>query len=79
MLNEIMMAGNFGAFDQRIKRDYRLRMNDYRLSLPRGMVHAIEKTKHNMRLVRHYPEEVMWEPGFRVYHWIWRKLELWRF
>lgn len=79
LLDEIMMAGNFGAFDQRIKRDYRLRMNDYRLSLPRGMVHAIEKTKHNMRLVRHYPEEVMWEPVFRVYHWIWRRFELWRY
>lgn len=79
LLNEIMMAGNFGAFDQRIKRDYRLRMNDYRLSLPRGMVHAIEKTKHNLRLVRHYPKEVMWEPGFRVYHWIWRRFELWRY
>lgn len=74
-----MQARNFGAFDQRIRRDYRLRINDYRWSLPRGMVHAVEKTKHNLRLLTHYPEEVMCEPVFRVYHWLWRKLELWRF
>lgn len=64
---------------------------------------CVEKTKHNMRLVGHYPEEVIWElteqreqraswlalcrvvteeddsqPVFRVYHWVWRKFELWK-
>jgi len=67
LLNEIMLAGNFGQHDERIKH------GGGQLS------HAWEKTKHNLRLLTHYPEEVMWEPWFRLYHWVWRKLELWRF
>ena len=67
LLNEIMQAGNFGKYDERIKHG------------GTQFSHAIEKTKHNIRLLTHYPEEVLWEPFFRVYHWVWRKLELWRF
>ena len=67
LLNEIMMAGNFGKYDERINH------NGGQFS------HAIEKTKHNLRLLTHYPEEVLWEPFFRVYHWIWRRFELWRY
>lgn len=66
LLNEIMQAGNFGKYDERIKHG------------GTKFTHAIEKTKHNLRLIGHYPEEVICEPFFRVYHWIWRKLELWR-
>lgn len=66
LLNEIMLAGNFGKYDKRIKHGG-------------GQVsHVIEKTKHNIRLLTHYPEEVLWEPWFRVYHWVWRKCRLWR-
>lgn len=79
LLSEIMQAGNFGAFDQRIKRGYGLWIMGYGFNFPKGMVHAIEKTKHNLRLLYHYPEEVLWEPVFRMYHWVWRKLELWRY
>lgn len=79
LLNEIMLAGNFGKYDRRIKREP--------LSIPllRGkkvpgqLWHGIEKTKHNMRLLTHYPEEVICEPFFRVYHYIWRLFRLWRF
>jgi len=67
LLNEIMLAGNFGKYDDRIKH------GGSQLS------HAWEKTKHNMRLLTHYPEEVMWEPVFRLYHWLWRRFEWWRF
>lgn len=66
LLNEILMAGNFGQYDDRIKVS----------SSQFG--HAWEKLKHNFRLIKHYPEEVLWEPWFRLYHWIWRKCELWR-
>lgn len=66
LLDEIMKAGNFGKFDERIKHG------------GSQFQHAWEKTKHNLRLVTHYPEEVLWEPFFRVYHWWWRRLELWR-
>lgn len=67
LLCEIMMAGNFGKYDERIKKT----------STQSG--HAWEKLKHNFRLICHYPEEVLWEPIFRLYHWIWRKLYLWYF
>lgn len=66
LLNEIMQAGNFGKYDERIKH------GGSQLS------HAIEKTKHNLRLLSHYPEEVLSEPFFRLYHWFWRRFELWR-
>lgn len=66
LLNEIMQAGNFGKYDDRIKHG------------GTQSQHAWEKTKHNLRLLTHYPEEVLWEPMFRVYHWIWRRFELWR-
>lgn len=67
LLSEIMQAGNFGKYDDRIKHG------------GTQSQHAWEKTKHNLRLLTHYPEEVLWEPFFRVYHWVWRKLELWRY
>ena len=90
LLNEIMQAGNFGKYDDRIKRETPSNPRPLWLpcigekrargkKVPRQLWHAWEKLKHNMRLVRHYPEEVMWEPVFRVYHWVWRKCELWRF
>lgn len=66
LLNEIMMAGNFGKYDERIKHG------------GGQFTHAIEKTKHNLRLLTHYPEEVISEPFFRIYHWAWRRFELWR-
>lgn len=67
LLDEIMQAGNFGKYDDRINH------NGGQFS------HAIEKTKHNLRLLTRYPEEVLWEPFFRVYHWMWRRFELWRY
>lgn len=67
LLNEIMQAGNFGKYDDRIKHG------------STQTQHAWEKTKHNLRLLTHYPEEVICEPFFRVYHWVWRRFELWRY
>ena len=77
LLNEIMQAGNFGKYDERIKRPSKSPLKGDFFS-PR-VLHTIEKTKHNLRLLKHYPEEVFCEPFFRVYHWVWRKLELWRY
>lgn len=67
LLNEIMQAGNFGKYDERIKHG------------GTKSQHAWEKTKHNFRLLTHYPKEVICEPFFRVYHWVWRRFELWRY
>ena len=67
LLNEILQAGNFGKYDDRIKHG------------GTQSQHAWEKTKHNLRLLTHYSEEVICEPFFRVYHWVWRRFELWRY
>jgi hypothetical protein len=71
LLSEIMQAGNFGKYDERIKR-----VEGSYLKVQCN--HAFEKWKHNLRLIAHYPEEVLWEPIFRVYHYVWRRCELWR-
>lgn len=69
LLEEIMQGGNFGQYDERGK--------EFKNG---GMVkHGVWKLKRVMRLVRSYPEEALCEPFFRVYHWIWRRFELWRY
>lgn len=72
LLNEIIQAGNFGKYDKRIKR-----VEGSYLKVQCN--HAFEKWKHNLRLIAHYPEEVLWEPVFRLYHFVWRKFRLWKF
>lgn len=62
LLDEIMKGGNFGQYDTR---DAALKKG--------GMVkHGIWKLKRVMRLVRSYPEEALWEPFFRTWHFFWR-------
>lgn len=69
LLREIMIAGNFGHYDQRLKGDG-----------GRGTIsHSWVKTCHNFRLLKHYPEEVLAEPLFRLYHYFWRILRLWKY
>lgn len=69
LLEEIMMAGNFGKYDPR----------NGDLSYESSAHKFWRKTKRNLLLARFYPHEALWEPPFRLYHWVWRKLELWRF
>ena len=69
LLAEIMQGGNFGHYDTR----------DAELKRGGMMKHGLWKLKRVMRLVRSYPEEALCEPFFRVYHWIWRRFELWRY
>lgn len=61
-LDEILRAGNFGYYDDRI----RIPENENKL-------HSFFRiTKQNMRLLKHYPEETLWNPVFRAWHYIWR-------
>ena len=66
LLDEILLAGNFGKYDDRIRHT------------ENAVLHAWEKLKHNARILRLYPSEVLWEPFFRLYHWAWRTFQLWR-
>lgn len=66
LLDEVLAAGNLGRHDDRIRYG------------GGGVRHAWEKLKHNARLVNHYPEEVLWEPFFRIWHWSWRFRRCWK-
>ena len=63
LLEEIMIAGNFGHYDKRIIRG----TNESNLS------HGLRKVKHNFRFFSSYPSEVLWSPAFKLWHFFWRK------
>lgn len=69
LLNEIMLAGNFGHSDER----YTTTRED------NAAKWGVMKLIRNMKFLTSYPEEVLCEPLFRVYHWAWRTFRLWRF
>lgn len=61
LLDEIMMAGNFGHYDERIDRE---RNN--------GFVGTFwKRIKRNMTFITHYPSEVLWCPLWKVWHQLW--------
>ena len=63
LLSEIMLAGNFGQYDERLQHE-------------RGesaLRWGLRKVKRNFRFVRSYPSEVLWSPFFKLWHWCWRK------
>lgn len=62
LLNEIMQAGNFGKYDSRLKRK-RNETPWYRL---------VRSLKRNVRFLRYYPNEVLWNPVFRTWQYFWR-------
>lgn len=68
LLREIMLAGNFGHADAR----YTVTREDD------AMRWGIMKLRRNMTFLRSYPQEVLAEPLFRIYHWCWRTFKLWR-
>ncbi len=62
LLNEIMMAGNFGHYDKRIQRS-----SSSELSL------FIQRCSRNLRFIHSYPSEVIWAPAFKIWHFFWRR------
>ena len=67
VLSEILVGGNFGRADSRFAK-----------AKDGVLAHAFGKTLHNFMFLRYFPEEVFWEPIFRLYHWVWRKCEFWK-
>ena len=64
LLDEIMRAGNFGHHDDRLNR-----------ARSGGRLHLMWRwMKHSMRLLRHYPEDVLWIPVGIVYISMWRRV-----
>lgn len=65
LLSEIMLAGNFGKYDDR----YRKGENDGRLR------RFLRKLGRQMHFLTHYPSEVLWFPGYRVWQYFWRNFK----
>ena len=63
LLNEIMLAGNLGLYDQRMIRSRK----DTELK------YGLRKVQRNLRFIRNYPSEVLWSPIFKLWHYFWRK------
>ena len=60
LLDEILQGGNFGQYDARVKH------GGSQLS------RNVQRLKRDLRLLRYFPSECLWEPVFRVYHFFWR-------
>lgn len=73
LLSEMMQSGNFGQYDTRYVKEAQQGAD------ARSQMHRYwRKTKRNLILALDYPHEGLWEPLFRLYHFFWRALKLWR-
>ena len=61
LLSEVMRAGNFGLFDSR---------NAFKAG---AWGNFWQITRRNLRFLRSYPREVLWNPPYRIAQFIWRK------
>lgn len=62
LLDEIMVAGNFGHHDPRKCKKSRS-----------AVVRGYNGLKRNVRFLTSYPSEILWAPFWKVWHWCWRK------
>ena len=63
LLEEILRGGNFGQYDDRNKH----------IPTKSRIKRGIANLKHNLRFLKHYPNEVLWSPAWKMWHWCWRK------
>ena len=69
LLNEIMLAGNFGKYDSRNV-----------IAANEGYLRRfVRRQKRFVRFMSQYPSEVIWAPYFSVKQRVWRRLELWKY
>ena len=60
LLKEILTAGNFGQYDPRLA--------DSHSQLAKN----VQRLRRDVRFLRYFPSECLWEPIFRWYHFFWR-------
>lgn len=61
LLDEILRGGNFGFYK-----------NGERKKAEGRVCRNLGRLKRDLRLVRYYPSECLWEPVFRIWHFFWR-------
>lgn len=60
LLDEILLSGNFGKYDERLKNSKSQTSKN------------VQRLKRDLRFMRYFPSECLWEPVFRWYHFFWR-------
>ena len=64
MLNEIMIAGNFGKYDPRQS-----------ISQNKSIATTFFRRIRNIwRFIKYHPTEVLWAPIFKIWHFTWRNI-----
>lgn len=76
LLSEIMQGGNFGMYGtEKTLFHYALQKEQKEKRVSKAIC-ALRKNiwrlRRDIRLVRYFPSECLWEPVFRVYHFGWR-------
>ena len=60
LLDEIMLAGNFGMYDKRLEGNHT------------AFAKNMARLRRDVSYMRYFPSECLWEPVFRIYHFFWR-------
>jgi len=60
LLDEILQGGNFGQYDKRTADSHS------------PFAKNLQRLKRDVRLLRYFPSECLWEPIFRLWHFFWR-------
>ena len=63
LLNEMMAGGNLGKHDERF-------LSGFYSSAVKS---NLQRLVRDLRMVRYFPSECLWEPPFRIWHFFWRR------
>jgi hypothetical protein len=63
LLSEMMAGGNFGMHDDRP-------LSGFYAS---GLKSNLQRLVRDLRMMRYFPSESLWEPAFRIWHYFWRR------
>ena len=63
LLKELMLNGNFGHFDKRIKK----------ISKNKKIQSVWANLQHSLHVAKHYPSESFWSPIWIAYHFFWKR------
>lgn len=63
LLKELMLNGNFGHYDKRIKK----------VSKNKKIQSAWANLQHSLHVAKHYPSESFWSPIWIIWHFMWKR------
>ena len=63
LLSEMLAGGNFGMHDDRP-------LSGFYAS---GLKSNLQRVARDLRMMRYFPSESLWEPAFRIWHYFWRR------